>query len=112
MHAGKHGGKSIWMAWTSETFGIVTFRTRGSHIDTLMAAYVGQEIGALTEVASDEDDGGFFTSEISFNVTPNTFYAIAVDGYNGYEGEVVVEWFFEPTPERLPRGARISTSKT
>lgn len=102
LHAGKHGGKSVWFAWMSDKDGIVTFRTRGSHFDTLLAAYLGDRVDALTEVASDEDSGGYFSSDISFNVTARTDYYIAIDGYNAADGEMIVEWFFEPTDERLP----------
>jgi hypothetical protein len=102
LHAGKPGGKSVWMAWSSDKSGIVTFRTRGSHIDTLLAAYVGERIDALTEVASDDDSGGYFNSEISFNVVANTIYSIAFDGFNGAEGELLIEWSFESTDEKLP----------
>jgi hypothetical protein len=35
-------------------------------------------------------------------VDRDTIYYIAIDGYNGAEGEILVEWFLEPTPERLP----------
>jgi hypothetical protein len=102
LHAGKHGGKSVWFAWMSDQEGIVTFRTRGSHVDTLLAAYVGARVEQLMEIASDEDSGGFLNSEISFNVAPNTSYMIAIDGYNGSEGDLLIEWFFEPTSEKLP----------
>jgi hypothetical protein len=102
LHAGKHGGKSVWFAWMSEQEGIVTFRTRGSHVDTLLAAYVGGKVDQLIEIASDEDSAGFLNSEISFNVARNTPYMIAIDGYNGSEGDLLIEWFFEPTAEKLP----------
>jgi hypothetical protein len=102
LHAGKPGGKSVWFAWKSEQPGIVAFRTRGSHFDTLLAAYIGESVDALTEIASDEDAGGFLNSEISFNVDREKIYYIAIDGYNGAEGEILVEWFLEPTTERLP----------
>jgi hypothetical protein len=102
LHAGKPGGKSVWMAWSSDKSGIVTFRTRGSHIDTLLAAYIGERVDALTEVASDDDSAGYFASEISFNVLANTIYSIAIDGFNGSEGELLIEWAFESTDEKLP----------
>jgi hypothetical protein len=101
-HAGKWGGKSIWFAWMAQTNGVVRFRTRGSFIDTLLAAYRGDKVDALTEVASDEDSGGYLSSEIVFNVEAGVKYFIAIDGYNGYEGEIFIDWIFEPGPERVP----------
>jgi hypothetical protein len=103
-HAGKPGGKSVWLAWMSpQQQGIVTFRTHGSHFDTLLAAYTGNHVGNLVEVASNDDSASdFLNSEISFNVIADKPYFIAIDGYNGSEGEILVEWFFEATPERLP----------
>jgi hypothetical protein len=102
LHADKPGGKSVWFAWKPDESGIVTFRTRGSHFDTLLAAYTGEKVDALSEIASDEDAGGFLNSQISFNADRETIYYIAIDGYNGAEGEILVEWLLEPTTERLP----------
>jgi hypothetical protein len=91
-HAGKIGGRSVWVTWIAPTNGLVTFQTKGSSFDTLLAAYTGDAVNALTEVASDDDQGGFSTSLITFAANANTSYRIVVDGYNGTTGDIVLSW--------------------
>jgi hypothetical protein len=101
-HFGKRGGKSVWLAFVAQTSGIVTFRTTGSSFDTLLAAYQGSSLTSLEEMASDDDSGGFLTSEIRFNAQPNVVYHIVVDGLAGAEGDIVLSWTLEPTADQLP----------
>ena len=101
-HAGKSGGASVWMNWVAPEDGIVTFSTRGSTFDTLLAAYVGQTVDALTEVVSDEDGGNFLNSTLSFNAVAGNVYHIAIDGLAGAQGYIVLNWNLETTNDRLP----------
>jgi hypothetical protein len=101
-HAGKVGGKSVWYAWTAPGVGIARFRTIGSTFDTLLAAYEGSELALLDPVHQDEDRGGYFTSDASFNVYPGIPYQIAIDGYAGEGGTFVLNWEFESTGHLLP----------
>jgi len=101
-HAGKVGGSAVWISWVAPAQGIATFSTSGSSIDTLLAAYLGMSVSTLTEVASDDDSGGFHTSEISFNATAGAEYHIAVDGLNGAQGDVLLSWGLERTADSLP----------
>ena len=101
-HAGKLGGLSVWYQWTPEADGIATFRTRGSTFDTLLAVYTGSAVGALKVVASDDDGGGFATSEVRFNAVAGIHYAVAVDGHGGECGTFLLDWELEPTNETLP----------
>ena len=41
-------------------------------------------------MAEDDDSGGFFSSLVTFNVTKGVNYQVAVDGYNGATGDVVL----------------------
>ena len=102
MHAGKPGTNSVWFTWTAPATGIATFRTTGSTFDTLLAIYTGTNVGALTEVASDEDRGGFLASQASFNATGGTVYRIAIAGFNGAQGSFVLRWEFVATNATLP----------
>lgn len=90
-HAGNAGGKSIWFAWTAPKSATVTFDTIGSPYDTLLAAYTGSAVNALTVRASNDDASGL-QSRISFAATAGTVYRIAVDGYNGVSGSVTLNW--------------------
>ncbi|MEO5801940.1 MAG: immunoglobulin domain-containing protein [Verrucomicrobiota bacterium] len=104
-HAGKRGGRSIWFKWTPQNGGIATFRTKGSGLDTLLAAYTGNNVSNLVQVPSsinDDDRGGFLTSQISFNAVLGQEYKIAVDGFAGERGDVVLDWNLEITPDLLP----------
>jgi hypothetical protein len=44
-HAGKTGGKSVWLDWTPPVGGIATFSTRGSSFDTLLRGLSRQHAG-------------------------------------------------------------------
>lgn len=101
-HVGRTGGRSVWASYISSMPGIVRFRTSGSSFDTMLAAYVGDSISNLVEVAFDDDRGGFLTSQIMFNVQPNVLYRIVVDGLGGAGGEILLAWDFQATPDLLP----------
>ena len=89
-HAGNVGGKSVWWTWTAPTNGTVTVDTVGSSFDTLLAVYTGNSVAGLSVVASDDDSGGNRTSRLTFNATAGTTYQIAVDGYSGASGSVIL----------------------
>src|SRR5207302_9065348 len=76
--------------------------TLGSDFDTLLAVYTGTPLGSLLEVASDDDHGGFFTSELTFNASSGTSYAIAVDGLGNAAGRLVLSWEFAPAKPPVP----------
>jgi hypothetical protein len=102
-HAGKPGGKSLWLGWTAPVNGIATFHTRGTAFDTLLAVYTGSNYSSLVNLASDEDRGGFGTSEASFNATAGTPYLIAIDGYAGASGNVLLSWSLDTSTVPFPR---------
>ncbi len=78
-HAGRLS-RSLWWTWTAPSAGLVQINTRGSLGDTQLAVYTGSSIGALTAVASnDNESAGFLTSRVSFTATTGTTYRIAVD---------------------------------
>jgi hypothetical protein len=66
-----------WFAWQAPGSGIVTFSTAGSTFDTVLAAYTGTAPN-LTQIAQDDDRGGFLASEIQFNAVQGTSYLINV----------------------------------
>ena len=104
-HAGNKGGKSVWFKWAAPGDGIVTFSTTGSSFDTVLAAYTGSTVSGLTPVPSavnDDDGGGYLTSKVSFNIVGKTEYEIAVDGYNGASGDIVLNWLAVSTTNRYP----------
>lgn len=102
-HAGKKGGHSMWLAWRAPRNGIVTFDTKGSSFDTLLAVYTGDTISSLVPLVSDEDAGGYFTSALQFKARKDTEYQIAIDGLAGAKGRIVLAWSLEDTEEEFPR---------
>jgi hypothetical protein len=106
-HAGKAGGKSVWFTWKAPASGIATFSTVGSGFDTVLAVYtaagpLGITMGDLRLVVSDEDSEEFFASKVTFNALAGTEYQIAIDGYGGAMGKIVLNWSLEETSEDVP----------
>jgi hypothetical protein len=107
LHDGKPGSHSVWFGGNVPLPGIVTLDTEGSAFDTILEIYEvgGSSITKLSKALvgdQDEDGGGFLTSRLKFNASPDKQYAILVDGYAGQTGEITLNWAFEATPDVLP----------
>jgi len=90
-HAGNSGGHSIWYFWTAPGNTTVVVDTVGSTFDTLLAVYRGTSVNALTAVVSNDDIGsGNQQSRVTFTPVAGTTYRIAVDGYGGASGSIVL----------------------
>ena len=85
-HAGTTGGKSVWWTWTATASETVTVDTIGSDFDTVLAVYTGTAVDALSQIASDDDEGGNATSRLTIAAVAGTSYPIVVDGYGGNGG--------------------------
>ena len=71
----------------------------GNDFDTLLAAYTGAAMYALTPVASNDNcttGGSPGASCIIFNVKPGMVYNLQVDGANGAKGNMVIAVTFSP----------------
>ncbi|HXU79520.1 MAG TPA: hypothetical protein VN794_23270, partial [Methylomirabilota bacterium] len=100
-HAGNPGGKSLWWQWQAPESGPVTVQSFGSSFDTLLAVYVGSSISNLTLVASNDDNNGQLTSQVTFFALAGTDYQIAVDGFDGASGTIVLTIFVESSRSGL-----------
>ncbi|MCC6235104.1 MAG: hypothetical protein IT580_20845, partial [Verrucomicrobiales bacterium] len=109
-HAGKRGGRSIWFTWRAPTSGVARFTTAGSGFDTLLAVYAGTSLAELRVVAADDDSGGYLTSAVRFNAVAGTEYQVALDGYAGASGDLVLAWELHPDAPPLPSISRQPTS--
>ena len=89
-HAGSAAAHSLWWTWTAPVSGVVTVNTVGSSFDTVLAVYTGSVITNLTAVASNDDAGGARTSQLTFNASAGVAYQLAVDGFGGASGDVVL----------------------
>jgi len=102
-HAGKTGARSVWIAWQPSVSGIATISLAGSSFDTLLAVYTGDVLTGLTEIASDDDSGGYLASAVTFNARAGTHYKIVVDGLGGASGDFVFAWTLQATTEQAPQ---------
>jgi hypothetical protein len=115
---GDPGGSEIWFQWTVpllQSSGIVTFSTLGSDFDTTMAAYTGSAPSNLVQVPTainDDDSAGYLGSQVSFYAVKGTTYLIAVDGFYGAQGNVVLSWTLYPNSDTLPNTAPIPQAIT
>ena len=91
-HVGFSPSASVWYSWTAPTGSNVTIDTIGSDFDTLLAVYTGYSLGTLTPVASNDDIPGSVQSRVTFFAMAGQTYQIAVDGYNGASGNIVLNW--------------------
>jgi hypothetical protein len=101
LHFGLTTSNSVWYTWRAPATGIVTFDTRGSTFDTVLAVYAG-DLTRLTELASDDDGGNFHTSQVSWNAQAGVDYHVAIDGVTGETGNYVCNWNLETTGAPLP----------
>ena len=110
-HAGDTGGASVWYQWTAPLTGSATFDTFTSNFDTVLAVYTGSAVNALTQVVSNDDFGGGAQSSVTFNAVGGTTYRIAVDGFGGATGNILLTYSLVPGNDNfanaqvLPGGA-------
>jgi hypothetical protein len=109
-HAGNAGGASVWYRWTAPATSTVSFATGGSSFDTLLAAYTGSSVSSLTPVASNDDFGGSLQSAITFNAQNGVTYYIAVDGFGGATGSIVLGWGQVPPAPTATAATNITTN--
>ena len=108
-HAGNSGGASVWWTWAAPMSDEVTFNTQGSDFDTLLAVYTGESLNRLKAVGSNDDTGGTLQSEVRFVAQQGQTYHVAVDGYGGATGAIVLNW---QTPSTQPLNAVNGVSTT
>jgi hypothetical protein len=89
-HVSTPASKSVWWQWTATQSGLVGIRTTGSSFDSLLAVYTGPNLDELTPVASNDDGTTLLAAEAIFSATAGTSYLIAVDGYSGDCGNIVL----------------------
>ena len=79
---------SVWWTWTAPRSSSVTISLAGSSFNTVLGVYTGTTIGALTEVAANDDSEAANTSQVTFNATAGTTYQICVDGSGDAQGNI------------------------
>jgi subtilisin family serine protease len=120
-HGGNGGSASLWYRWTAPSDGalvVATGSTNGattSSFDTLLGVYTGPSLGLLTVKAVNDDNAlssGQLWSRVSIDVTTETTYYIAVDGWGGAKGQVKLSWAFTAVDNTVkpsePRSVTVS----
>ncbi len=98
LHDDVQGGKSVWWRYTPAASGVLEVSTFGSDFDTVLAAY---QNGSSVALAANDDARGSDgitrrSSYIAVSVTKGTPIDIAVDGWNGESGNVVLQGRLTP----------------
>jgi hypothetical protein len=90
-HADDPGGRSIWYRWTAPETASYTVASHGSSLDTTLAIYTGDTLDALKLITASDDADGVATSKTNFRAVAGTEYRIALDGYGGVTGSVILK---------------------
>jgi len=87
------GGKSVWWTWTAPSTGAFEITTSGSDFDTTLAIFTGNSLGALNLIGANDDGPGLgLRSRVSFNAAAGQEFHVRVDGYGGFEGDIVLNY--------------------
>lgn len=102
LHGGKRAGASVWLTWKAPATGIATMTVSGSSFDTVLAAYIGNNLSNLVLVDFSDDDAGWGCGRIRFNARVDVDYRICVAGLGEGQGDILLGWNLEETSEILP----------
>jgi len=97
-HGGNIGGASVWYRWTAPVTGAYTLDPSGTQFVPLLAVYTGNSVSQLSVVASNAAPA---SGPLNFQATKGVTYQIAVDGYGGKSGNMML---------RLSQSANVITS--
>ena len=101
-HAGFSPTASVWYRWTPAESGRVVVDLCGSDFDTLLGVYSGAGLGALTEVASDDDGCGPGAGSIlRFEASGGETYSIAVGGWQSEAGSIELSMRVPPANDQF-----------
>ena len=89
---------TVWLSWTAPQAGIVTIDTQGSDYDTQIAVFTGTSLDTLTPLIANDDFPGQTWSKVSFPAVAGTAYQIAVDGFDGTTGALVLTQVLNAAP--------------
>jgi len=89
---------TVWWKFTAARTESMRIRTAGSAIDTTLGVYRGTSVGALTQVAFNDDTNGSLdrTSTVVFNTTAGTIYYVQVGGFSSARGALSVTFDHSP----------------
>lgn len=90
-HAHQPASASVWWAWQAPITGKVKVDTIGSRFDTVLSVYEDVAPAGLTLIKENDDvSGALVASSVQFDAIAGHTYFIAVDGFEGAQGEIVL----------------------
>ena len=106
-NGGSGGAHSIWYRWVAPGDGSVSFSTSGSAFATLLGAYTGTSVSALSLVpgATTTTPSGVIWKSMSLPVTNGTPYYVGIDGQSGASGTTALGWNFTSASPPTVSGA-------
>ncbi|MBL9175029.1 MAG: hypothetical protein JNL10_15935, partial [Verrucomicrobiales bacterium] len=115
-HGGKYSRHSLWISWVAPENGLATFRLNGTGIDAVLGIYQVKSEGSeddppirrLETVAENDDDGSYASCLVQFGVQAGERFEIAVDGFAGATGPLVLAWDLQAMKEIIPRVRLVS----
>lgn len=105
------GGHSVWYRWTAPADGDYRFATRpvavsGAAHDTLVRIFHGDDLGAATLVAENDDIGpDDYLSTVTFQAVAGVEYHVAVDAWDYIQASGAFDLVWDqppPTPDPSP----------
>ena len=92
-HGNFTGGASRWIRFRATANVLVQFDTIGSEIDTTLGIYAGTNLNVLTLIARDNNGApDMARSLIRLTANSTLDYQVAVDGVNGAQGRIQLNW--------------------
>jgi subtilisin family serine protease len=98
-HAGQPGEASVWWTIEAPANGMMHLSTGGSDFDTVLAVYSGPAVDDLVPLAANDDaTPGSLYSALSVQMVEGFRYAVVVNGWIGYTGQVRLKTTWQPDP--------------
>lgn len=106
-------GPTVWYSYTPSTDGLIEANTFGSDYDTTLSVYTGER-GALTQIACNDDAGGFQSSVTWEAVADTTYHLMAGSFASGPGGNLslTVQEGQEPPPPPTPLDIETNVDET
>ena len=97
-HFHQPASASVWWSWQAPITGKVKIDTLGSLFDTVLSVYEGAALGGLTLIKENDDvSGALVASSVQFDAIAGHTYLIAVDGFEGAHGKIVLNIGYSAT---------------
>lgn len=112
-HAENATGASVWYRYVPRRSGPVSLSTCSTRFDTVLGVYTGDSLGALTQVASDDDSCiNNLGSRVTFVAQRGQVYRIAVGSFEPLAASEAGRFHLVATEIRRPRNDNFRSAQT